>query len=52
MMYGVVNLSCEATISLVVSNTNRQTQLIMDLGLLGSNYQTWWVGLRSDAANP
>ena len=28
MMHGVVNLSCEATLSLVVSSTNRQTRLI------------------------
>ena len=28
MMQGVVNLNCEATIPLVVSNENRQTQLI------------------------
>ena len=28
MAHGVVNLSCEATISLVVSKTNRRTQLI------------------------
>jgi clan AA aspartic protease len=38
MMQGVVNLSCEATISLVVSNTNRQTQLIdavIDTGYTG-----------------
>ena len=38
MMHGVVNLSCEATISLVVSNTNRQTQLIdavIDTGYTG-----------------
>jgi clan AA aspartic protease len=38
MMHGVVNLSCEATIALVVSNTNRQTQLIdavIDTGYTG-----------------
>ena len=38
MMHGVVNLSCEATISLVVSNTNRQTRLIVtviDTGYTG-----------------
>ena len=38
MMYGVVNLSCEATISLVVSNTNRQMRLIdavIDTGYTG-----------------
>ncbi len=38
MMHGVVNLSCEATISLVVSNTNRQTRLIdavIDTGYTG-----------------
>ncbi len=38
MMHGVVNLSCEATISLVVSNANRQTQLIdavLDTGYTG-----------------
>jgi hypothetical protein len=28
MMQGVVNPSCEATISLVISNKNRQTKLI------------------------
>jgi predicted aspartyl protease len=28
MMQGVVNLNCEATIPVVVSNENRQTQLI------------------------
>ncbi len=28
MMQGVVNSSCDATISLVVCNANRQTQLI------------------------
>ncbi|BAU15309.1 hypothetical protein LEP3755_58670 [Leptolyngbya sp. NIES-3755] len=38
MMHGVVSSSCEATISLVVSNTNRQTQLIdtvIDTGYTG-----------------
>ena len=38
MMHGVVTLSCEATISLVVSNTNRQTRLIVaviDTGYTG-----------------
>jgi clan AA aspartic protease len=38
MMQGVVNLSCEATIPLVVSNQNRQTQLIdavIDTGYTG-----------------
>jgi clan AA aspartic protease len=38
MIHGVVNLSCEATISLVVSNINRQTQLIsavIDTGYTG-----------------
>jgi clan AA aspartic protease len=38
MMHGVVNLSCEAVISLVVSNTNRQTRLIdavIDTGYTG-----------------
>jgi len=38
MMQGVVNLSCEATLSLVVNNTNRQTQLIdavIDTGYTG-----------------
>lgn len=38
MMYGVVNSSCEATISLVISNSNRQTQLIeavIDTGYTG-----------------
>jgi clan AA aspartic protease len=38
MMQDVVNLSCEATISLVISNTNRQTQLIdavIDTGYTG-----------------
>jgi clan AA aspartic protease len=38
MMHGVVNLSCEATISLVVSNTNRQMRLIdavIDTGYTG-----------------
>lgn len=38
MMQGVVNQSCEATISLVISNTNRQTQLIdavIDTGYTG-----------------
>jgi predicted aspartyl protease len=38
MMQGVVNLSCEATLSLVVSNTNRQNQLIdavIDTGYTG-----------------
>lgn len=38
MMHGVVNLSCEATISLVVSNTNRQRRLIdavIDTGYTG-----------------
>jgi predicted aspartyl protease len=38
MMHGIVNLSCEATISLVVSNPNRQTRLIdavMDTGYTG-----------------
>ena len=28
MMHGVVNSNCEATISLVVGNANRQTRLI------------------------
>ncbi|MGG6270050.1 clan AA aspartic protease [Leptolyngbya sp. AN03gr2] len=38
MMQGVVNLSCEATISLVIRNANRQTQLInavIDTGYTG-----------------
>jgi clan AA aspartic protease len=38
MMQGVVNLNCEATIPLVVSNQNRQTQLIdavIDTGYTG-----------------
>ncbi|MBW4470018.1 MAG: clan AA aspartic protease [Stenomitos rutilans HA7619-LM2] len=38
MMHGVVSLSCEAIISLVVSNTNRQTRLInavVDTGYTG-----------------
>lgn len=38
MMRGVVNSSCEATISLVVSNPNRQTRLIdavIDTGYTG-----------------
>jgi len=38
MMHGVVNLSCEATISLVVSNADRQTRLIdavIDTGYTG-----------------
>ena len=38
MMHGVVNLSCEATISLVVSNASRQTRLIdavIDTGYTG-----------------
>ena len=38
MMHSVVNLSCEATVSLVVSNTNRQTRLIdavIDTGYTG-----------------
>jgi len=38
MMHGVVNLSCEATLSLVVSSTNRQTRLIdavIDTGYTG-----------------
>jgi clan AA aspartic protease len=38
MMHEVVNLSCEATISLVVSNPNRQTRLIdavIDTGYTG-----------------
>jgi clan AA aspartic protease len=38
MMHGVVNLSCEATLSLAVSNTNRQTHLIdavIDTGYTG-----------------
>ena len=38
MMQGVVNQSCEATITLVISNTNRQTQLInavIDTGYTG-----------------
>lgn len=38
MMQGVVNLNCEATIPLVVSNENRQTQLIdtvIDTGYTG-----------------
>ena len=26
--------------------------IVMGLGLLGTNYQTWWVGLCSDAPNP
>jgi clan AA aspartic protease len=37
MMQGVVNPSCEATISLVISNKNRQTKLIdavIDTGFL------------------
>lgn len=38
MMQGVVNQSCEATIPLVVSNQNRQTQLVnavIDTGYTG-----------------
>jgi clan AA aspartic protease len=38
MMNGVVNQSCEATIPLVISNVNRQTQLIdavIDTGYTG-----------------
>jgi clan AA aspartic protease len=38
MMHGVVNLSCEATISLVVSNANRQSRLtdaVIDTGYTG-----------------
>lgn len=38
MMQGVVNLNCEATMPLVVSNENRQTQLIdavIDTGYTG-----------------
>jgi clan AA aspartic protease len=38
MMHGVVNLSCEATISLVVSSADRQTRLIdavIDTGYTG-----------------
>jgi clan AA aspartic protease len=38
MMQGVVNLNCEATIPLVVSNENRQTQLVdavIDTGYTG-----------------
>ncbi|XGV97284.1 MAG: hypothetical protein ACAF41_31740 [Leptolyngbya sp. BL-A-14] len=38
MMRGVANSSCEAPISLVVSNTNRQTRLIdavIDTGYTG-----------------
>jgi clan AA aspartic protease len=38
MIHGVVNLSCEATISLVISNENRQTKLIhavIDTGYTG-----------------
>lgn len=38
MMQGVVNLNCEATIPVVVSNENRQTQLIdavIDTGYTG-----------------
>jgi clan AA aspartic protease len=38
MMQGVVNLSCEATLSLAVSNANRQSQLIeavIDTGYTG-----------------
>jgi clan AA aspartic protease len=38
MMQGVVNPSCEATLSLVVSNANRQSQLIdavIDTGYTG-----------------
>jgi clan AA aspartic protease len=38
MMQGVVNPSCEATISLVISNKNRQTKLIdtvIDTGYTG-----------------
>ena len=38
MMHGVVNASCEATISLVLSNANRQTRLIdavIDTGYTG-----------------
>jgi clan AA aspartic protease len=38
MMHGVVNLSCEAIVSLVVSNTNRQMRLIdavIDTGYTG-----------------
>jgi hypothetical protein len=38
MMHGVVNTNCEATISLVIGNENRQTQLIeavIDTGYAG-----------------
>ncbi len=38
MMQGVVNLTCEATIPLVVSNVSRQTRLIdavIDTGYTG-----------------
>lgn len=38
MMHGVVNLSCEATISLVIRNTDRQTRLVdavIDTGYTG-----------------
>ena len=38
MMQGIVNQSCEATISLVISNATRQTQLInavIDTGFTG-----------------
>ena len=38
MMQGLVNQSCEATISIVISNTNRETQLInavIDTGFTG-----------------
>lgn len=38
MMHGIVSPSCEATLSLVVSNSNRQTQLIeavIDTGYTG-----------------
>jgi len=38
MMQGIVNQSCEATIPLVISNANRQTQLIdavIDTGFTG-----------------
>jgi clan AA aspartic protease len=38
MMQGIVNPSCEATLSLVVSNANRQSQLIdavIDTGYTG-----------------
>ena len=38
MVHGVVNLSCEATILLVVSNTNRQTRLIDAVTDTGSGY--------------